>query len=166
MSLFSHDKKCNIAMHSPNRYVVLALAARLAAAQTGCNTANYMSVNTTNGVVVGHAANSSACVVEYLGIPFAQPPVGDLRFAAPQALNTTGEYVAAEFGYDCPQSSTPPLNYPDFTPQAPQILSYFLSTAGTLRSEDCLTLNIWSSVTPNSDTGSKSVLIFMYGGRK
>jgi hypothetical protein len=42
------------------------------------------TVNTTSGLVSGHASsNASAQVSEYLGIPYAQPPVGDLRFAPP-----------------------------------------------------------------------------------
>lgn len=40
-------------------------------------------VNTTSGVVWGHRAHNATDVSEYLGIPFAQPPVGPLRFAPP-----------------------------------------------------------------------------------
>lgn len=41
------------------------------------------SVETSSGDVTGHAATDYSEVSEYLGIPFAQPPVGELRFAAP-----------------------------------------------------------------------------------
>jgi len=41
-------------------------------------------VQTDSGPVSGHAALNASLVSEYLGIPFAAPPVGDLRFAAPQ----------------------------------------------------------------------------------
>jgi cholinesterase len=42
------------------------------------------TVNTTSGLVSGHpSSNTSAKVSEYLGIPYAKPPVGDLRFAPP-----------------------------------------------------------------------------------
>lgn len=40
-------------------------------------------VDTSSGPVTGHAATEYPEVSEYLGIPFAQPPIGDLRFAAP-----------------------------------------------------------------------------------
>lgn len=40
-------------------------------------------VKTTSGTVRGRRANNATTVSEYLGIPFAQPPVGDLRFAPP-----------------------------------------------------------------------------------
>lgn len=46
------------------------------------------TVQTGSGPVNGHAASNATQVSEYLGIPFAAPPVGDLRFAAPQ--NYTG----------------------------------------------------------------------------
>jgi hypothetical protein len=40
-------------------------------------------VETSSGAVAGHAATYYPEVSEYLGIPYAQDPVGDLRFAAP-----------------------------------------------------------------------------------
>jgi cholinesterase len=46
------------------------------------------TINTTSGLVSGHAAsNASTKTSEYLGIPYAKPPVGDLRFAPPAAYN-------------------------------------------------------------------------------
>lgn len=42
------------------------------------------TVLTDSGPVSGHAALNASQVSEYLGIPFAVPPVGDLRFASPQ----------------------------------------------------------------------------------
>lgn len=41
------------------------------------------TLKTTSGVVTGHAAKNRTEVSEYLGIPFAQPPIGDLRWKAP-----------------------------------------------------------------------------------
>lgn len=40
-------------------------------------------VQTSSGSVVGHAATAHSEVSEYLGIPFGQAPIGDLRFTAP-----------------------------------------------------------------------------------
>lgn len=41
-------------------------------------------VHTSSGPVQGHAASIASDVSEYLGIPYAQPPLGQLRFAAPE----------------------------------------------------------------------------------
>lgn len=40
-------------------------------------------VKTSSGPIAGHAAPKAPKVSEYLGIPYAQAPIGDLRFAAP-----------------------------------------------------------------------------------
>jgi cholinesterase len=44
------------------------------------------SVQTNTGNIIGKASSWKSEVSEYLGVPFAKPPVGDLRWAAPQAL--------------------------------------------------------------------------------
>lgn len=156
-------------------YAALA-AASLAAADTsnGCLTGacNKRSTNklftaaTSNGPVTGHIAPGTSCVVEYLGIPYAKPPVGELRFAAPQPIDRQSAYVAANFGFDCPLTPSKPANYPDLTPQAQRIMNYFASAAGTPQDEDCLTLNIWSKGTARATAAKKPVLVFFYGGRK
>lgn len=60
------------------------------------HSASY-DVATTNGIVTGHAAPNLNNTIEFLGIPYAQPPVGDLRFAAPLAPVSNGSFVAAEW---------------------------------------------------------------------
>ena len=54
-------------------------------------------VDTSSGTVVGKAASEQKAVSVYLGIPFAQPPVGALRFAAPQAYVGSGVLNATAF---------------------------------------------------------------------
>ncbi|KAK5118771.1 hypothetical protein LTR85_007977 [Meristemomyces frigidus] len=123
-----------------------------------------LTVNTTNGLITGHAASNISSIHEFLGIPFAQPPVGDLRFAAPVAYNGSGSYVASDWGYDCPDTPNAAVGYPGFTPQAQRVIDYFSANSGTPQSEDCLTLNIW---TPSNATAGSDlpVMIFLYGGR-
>lgn len=55
-------------------------------------------VQTSNGYFIGHQAPNASEVIEYLGIPYAQPPVGDLRFAAPVAYqgNVTDIFNASQ----------------------------------------------------------------------
>jgi cholinesterase len=56
------------------------------------------SVKTSSGVVSGHASgNLGLGVSEYLGIPFAAPPIGDLRFAPPQAFVSNGSAISGDY---------------------------------------------------------------------
>ncbi len=134
----------------------------------------WLSANTTNGLITGHfAANTTTgCAIEFLGIPYAKPPVGELRFAPPQRyVPTTQSYAARDFGFDCPLPvSTKLFDFPGLTPQAQGIMNYYSSSAGTSQSEDCLTLNIWTKPSSPAGTCTKSaadkpVLVFFYGGR-
>jgi cholinesterase len=63
---------------------IVALASTSPLSQRGAqNFAVGQTVKTTSGVITGHAAKNRTGVSEYLGIPFAKPPVGDLRWKAP-----------------------------------------------------------------------------------
>ena len=55
------------------------------------------AVKTSSGLIQGHNAPNRQHVTEYLGIPFAKPPVGNLRFAAPQPYRAHGLYKASTF---------------------------------------------------------------------
>lgn len=55
------------------------------------------AVRTSSGTIIGHAASTRLAVSEYLGIPFANPPVGELRFAAPQPYEGRGTINASAF---------------------------------------------------------------------
>ncbi|KAL2159562.1 hypothetical protein VTH06DRAFT_2131 [Thermothelomyces fergusii] len=132
---------------------------------TRARTSKFLTVPTSNGPVTGHLAPGTSCVLEYLGIPYAKPPVGELRFAAPQPIDRQRPYTAANFGFDCPQTASKPSEYPGLTPQAQRIIDYFASGTGNPQSEDCLTLNIWSKPTARAAAADKPVLVFLYGGR-
>ena len=85
----------------------------------------------------------------FLGIPYAQPPVGDLRFAPPvPAARWDGERDATAFGPTCPQSRL-----------AARIGDFFVAfhAAG----EDCLNLNVW---TPDPGASGLPVLVWIHGG--
>jgi len=80
----------------------------------------------------------------FLGIPYAAPPVGDLRWKPPQPPTPwTGTRKAAEFGSSCPQLPAGWL---------PQMAW----------NEDCLYLNVW---TPRLSTNARMpVMVWMHGG--
>ena len=54
-------------------------------------------VYTSSGMLIGKPASEKVAVSEYLGIPFAQPPIGNLRFAAPQPYVGSGVINATSF---------------------------------------------------------------------
>ncbi len=84
-------------------------------------------------------------VIAFLGLPFAEPPVGELRFAPPVPLNSWGGPLdAVNFGPACPQ----PAIEPD------PAMNWHID-------EDCLTLNIW---TPAADDGNRAVMFWIHGG--
>jgi hypothetical protein len=78
----------------------LKQAVALAAALTVPSISGWeigQEVITTSGYVKGHASTWQPAVSEYLGIPFAQPPVGPLRFAAPQRYLGHGKIAADQY---------------------------------------------------------------------
>jgi carboxylesterase type B len=59
--------------------VVASLFASALAAPT-----NTSSVETSSGTLIGHESSNKTHVIEFLGIRYAEAPVGELRFAAPK----------------------------------------------------------------------------------
>ena len=55
------------------------------------------TVQTGSGPVNGHAAANATGVSEYLGIPYAMPPVGNLRFASPQNYSSNSTINGTSF---------------------------------------------------------------------
>ena len=99
------------------------------------------------GLVEGHAGVHSE-VTAYKGIPYAAPPVGELRWKVSQrAPAWTGTRDAAEFGPVCMQ-----IPYPEG--------SLFRSTLGPV-SEDCLTLNVWTTAATDAKL---PVMVWIHGG--
>ena len=105
------------------------------------------TVTTPSGVLRGLPLDDADA---YLGIPYAAPPVGPLRFQAPQpATPWTGERDATAFGPSAPQ----PVGGP-FSGLVPGM------GVGE-QSEDCLTLNVWA---PHDGDGSLPVMLWLHGG--
>ena len=97
-------------------------------------------VGTRSGLVRGRLADG---VRVFTGIPYAEPPIGPLRFKAPRpALSWQGELDAAR------PAATPPQNAdPALPPVAPI-------------SEDCLQINVWAP----QEQGPFPVFVWIYGG--
>ena len=87
-------------------------------------------------------------VTTWKGVRYAAPPLGELRFRAPQPPRPWTEPVdAATFGTVCPQPPVP--NFP--------------MNLGAGQDEDCLTLNVWapSGIAPGD---GKPVMVWVHGG--
>jgi para-nitrobenzyl esterase len=112
--------------------------------------ASARTVRTEDGQLSG--VTDSLGVTSYKGIPFASPPVGNLRWQAPQpAAHWAGVRKADHFGNACFQNeahSRLPWTEP-FMEQGPV-------------SEDCLYLNVWTAA--KSARERRPVMVWIYGG--
>jgi len=105
-------------------------------------------VNTKSGPVKG-AISTDGKVRMFKGIPYAAPPVGPLRWKAPQpAASWSSPLDATNFGARCMQENIfGDMVYRDNGP-----------------SEDCLYLNVWSPVSEAKKPALLPVMVWIYGG--
>jgi para-nitrobenzyl esterase len=102
-----------------------------------CGGGDELTVTIDSGTLHG---GKTGTVRHFLGIPYAAPPVGPLRWRAPQPVeHWSGTHDALQVGDQCPQS---------------------LSYAGPSDTEDCLYLNVWSP----SGAHDLPVMVWLHGG--
>ena len=103
-----------------------------------------LAANTVRGIYVGKVVSDK--VVAWKGIPYAKQPVGELRWKAPQAPDSSDAvYEAYYFGSSSVQvegSDEPASLYP--------------------QGEDCLNLNLWNNRA--DETKNKPIMVWIHGG--
>ena len=109
-----------------------------------------VTVHTTSGKLVGRVETpvDGIKIHAYRGIPYAKPPVGELRFRRPLPIEPSAKEIdTSQFQSACYQNLT--------------IFAVGQQLTNKQMSEDCLFLNVW---TPHKKGALKSVMVWIHGG--
>ncbi len=102
------------------------------------------TVKVQSGMLAGVHFGADPNAAAFLGIPYAAPPVGGLRWKPPVPVQKwRGTHDATQFGSPCPQLPAPWFHYIE-------------------GNEDCLHLNIWTSDLRSN--ANRPVLVYFHGG--
>lgn len=120
-----------------------------------------LRVVTSSGFVNGIYNDSAHTVRAFLGIPYAEPPIQELRWAPPHPKSPPGRPIdASSFSSPCPQV------YTYSNESIYSVLPSMIWNSGDI-SEDCLYINIWA---PSFDHRGyrgfcrATVMMFIHGG--
>lgn len=146
-------------MHFQIHLTSIVIIATLGHGLPGACTAPTLLVETDSGVLSGFVNASAPNVRQFLGVPFAHPPVGPRRWLPPARLQSNESVNATSFGPACPQigiSEQTLVNV--YSPGGGNQTEYFpLAIFG----EDCLTLDIWA---PRDQKKDLPVFVWYFGG--
>lgn len=113
-------------------------------------------VKTNSGKLQGVASAASGVTV-FRGVPYAQPPVGDLRWKPAQPVKPwKGTKVADQWGN---------ISWQDGSPEGSFYWKEFYQQDKTTKNEDCLYLNVWAPTASLADNGKRlPVAFWVHGG--
>jgi para-nitrobenzyl esterase len=127
-------------------YLVIPIFILIGNVRAQSNNAFPVQITIENGVIEGNYDTKTG-IQTYLGVPFAKPPIGELRWKAPQpAENWQGVKETKKFGPRPMQT----IVFGDMNSRSEGV------------SEDCLYLNVWTPAKRN--TKGLPVLVYFYGG--
>ena len=155
-------------LSTSNMLQLLTIAAALCSVVSASSRDASHVVHTSTGKFTGHENPAFPGVKEFRSIPYAQPPVGQLRFQPPRRLdNSTEHHSSQDFPPSCPQFV---VSRPSFYNQAvPYLLidnghqNHSSGLPAENASEDCLYLSMWTPKDVCADS-NLPVAFFMTGG--
>lgn len=114
------------------------------------------TVDTSSGPVTGFVDSNTPNVAQFLGIPFAEQPVGERRWLPPILKSREATINATAFGNSCPQ----------FLGNKTTVWSADAPELGIIPGigEDCLSVNVWTPQTHCREGASLPVIAWLYGG--
>jgi len=140
-------------MLSSSLVVLLASLGTVSSSEPSNDTAGLI-VQTTSGEVHGFINQTAPLVRQFLGVPYAEPPLGALRFAPPQTKTKGRPISATAFAPSCMQQFSNSSTI--YTAEVPQ----FLINGG--QSEDCLYLHIWAPALKKDHPQELALPVFLY----
>ena len=134
------------------RWMALSLSLLFAAHSLPALAALNQPVKTASGMLQGTPGRDPS-VTAFLGVPYAAPPIGNLRWRGPQAVAAwAGVRHADKFGNICIQNALKPGSFyqVEFY-ESPEPMS-----------EDCLYLNLWTAASSSAE--KRPVMVWIHGG--
>jgi len=154
LSLLLRDLTSNRLCDMRMLFRLLSVSALLLAL-ANCSSTTSNPILTIDGGMVQGVETETVGVIVYRGIPYAAPPVGDLRWKDPQPVQPwDGVKVADTFSAAAVQASHDDSNA--YTPE-------FFFLGDPEFSEDCLYLNIWTSAA-GKISEAQPVAVWIHGG--